>query len=201
MRIRSIAPALVALALAGCSSGHPTAAASPSPPPTSTSPSASASPGAGATTSPAPAATPSPSGSPTPAATGSNGVQNLVVTAAVQHQLLARAAAAHNVPAGDFVGLVPGETYYALDRATGTYWAGASVIPSRTSTRAEVAVQDNGGYYVFSLHGGDPAHGAWQVHDVGMAGVGASRCTLEIPAGVLAAWGWAPGACRPQLLR
>ena len=123
-----------------------------------------------------------------------------MVTDAIRQQLLARAAGAVNLPVSDFVGLAHGNTYFALDTSTGTYWAAAALVPSPRSTPAQVAVQDDGAYLLFVLHGGDPAHGAWEVHDVGTAGPTGAGCVIHPPPAITSLWGWDKDSCRPELL-
>jgi hypothetical protein len=171
---------LGAAALAGCSS-------------TSTS-------GSGTTTTSAASAT-STTGAPStttttaaPATTTTTGVaQNLPVTDAVRASLLAAIAASRNLPVSDYTGLTAGDTYYAYDNATGTYWAGAQAAPSPSSTPAQVSAQDDGAYVVASM----PSGGSWTVTNTGMAGVGGTPCPVTVPAAVLALWGWPAGSCRP----
>jgi hypothetical protein len=133
-----------------------------------------------------PAAT---SSSPPPSTT----VQNLLVTARVRAQLIAAGAAAHHLTPADYVDLAPGLTYYAYDKATATYWAGARMYPSDKSLAAQVATQDDGAYLLFRRQ----ASGPWQEWDVGLAGIGGTTCAVEVPAGVLAVWGWPAHSCRP----
>jgi hypothetical protein len=123
------------------------------------------------------------------------GAKDLVITAAVRAQLVETDAVAHGLTAADFVGLVAGETYYALDPKTGTYWAGAAMDPSPSSMAAEVSVQDDGGYVLFKR----PAGKAWVGYDVGLAGIEGATCPVTPPAAVLAVWGWKPGTCHPKL--
>lgn len=123
--------------------------------------------------------------------------ENLVISAAVRRELIAALAAQIDVPVSQYTGLAPGLTYYALDRRTGTYWAGAKPVPAPSSdpdapTRAQVASQDDGAYDVFDR----PPGGHWVAHGTGAAGPGAV-CSVTVPPAVLAAWGWAPGSCRP----
>jgi hypothetical protein len=121
------------------------------------------------------------------------GAQNLVVTNALRTQLLQAGAASNGVPAADYTGLNHGRTFYAYDPATNTYWAGAQLIPSSTSIKAQVSVQDDGAYLLFDR----PAGGTWTVHSVGMTGVGGSTCPVAVPSGVLSVWGWKAGTGRP----
>ncbi len=122
-----------------------------------------------------------------------NGVQNLHVTNALRAELLKVGAASHNLPATDYTGLAPGRTYYAYDPATSTYWAGAALVPSSSSTPAQVSVQDDGAYLLYER----PSGGSWSVYAVGMTLEVGSKCPVAVPAAVLSVWGWAPGTCRP----
>ncbi len=97
-----------------------------------------------------------------------------------------------NVPASAYTGLAANKTYYVYDIVTGTYWAGAALVPSSSSTRAQVSVQDDGSYLLFSR----PANGTWKAEDVGLSGIGGTTCNVTVPAAVLAIWKWAPGTCR-----
>lgn len=156
------------MALVGCSSGPSRAGSTGTTPASSTAPS-------------------SPT-STTPVA------ENLAVTNDVRTQLQAAGAAMNNLPASAYTGLVPGTTYYAYDTVTSTYWAGAGLVPSPSSTQAQVSVQDNGGYIIFSR----PSNGAWTAHPVGLSGISGTTCPVSVPAAVLAVWNWAPGTCRPS---
>jgi hypothetical protein len=121
------------------------------------------------------------------------GAENLQVTDALRAQLLRAGAASNGIPASDYTGLVHGQTYYAYDPTTGTYWAGAHLVPSASSTRAQVSVQDDGAYLLFTK----PAGGTWHAYSVGMTGIAGATCPVAVPSGVLTVWGWAPGTCRP----
>ncbi len=112
---------------------------------------------------------------------------------AVRRRLLVVAAAAKHVPVGDFVGLESHGRYYAYDDTTATYWAAATLVPRSSSTAAEVSVQDNGSYDLFEKPTGRP----WRVFEVGQAGVGGTRCPVEVPAAVATRWGWPGPGCRP----
>jgi len=125
--------------------------------------------------------------------TTSNAVQNLHVTDALRAELLRTGAASHNLPASDYTGLAAGRTYYAYDPVTSTYWAGAALVPSTSSTPAQVSVQDDGAYLLFTR----PAGGSWAVYSVGMTLIPGAKCPVTVPAAVLTVWGWAPGTCRP----
>jgi hypothetical protein len=124
---------------------------------------------------------------PTPA-TGA-----LPVSAAVRAGLLAAGARSHSLPASDFTGLRPGETYYAYDRATARYYAAAGLVPSASSLPAQVGTQDDGAYDLFVRRAGH----AWRVYSDGLGGAQGSICPIELPAPVLAAWGWPAGSCYP----
>jgi hypothetical protein len=56
-----------------------------------------------------------------------------------------------------------------------------------------VSSQDDGAYLLFT--GASPT--SWTPVNDGLGGVGGTPCPLAIPAGVLAAWNWAAGSCRP----
>ena len=120
-----------AIWLAACSSQPPTGNTVPA---STTSP-------ATATSAVSPAST-SPSPSPT-------GAENLLLTDAIRAQLVEAAARLNGLPASAYLGLVHGESYYGFDPVTNSYWAGGALDPSPSSQRAQVSVQDDGGYYVF----------------------------------------------------
>ena len=125
--------------------------------------------------------------------TGKQAAQSLVVTSEIKSQLLQAGAALNGLPASAFDGLMSGNTYYAYDPATATYWAGAKLVPSSSSLRAQVSVQDNGSYVLFRR----PAGKAWTAQDVGLAGVAGTKCTTSVPASVLTVWNWPARSCRP----
>lgn len=127
------------------------------------------------------------------ATTATGGAQNLVVTNALRAGLLQAAASANGIPAADYSGLLAGQTYYAYDPSTGTYWAGAALVPKSSSIKAQVSVQDDGGYLLFTK----PAGGTWKVYPVGMTGVAGATCPVTVPSAVLHVWGWPAGTCRP----
>src|ERR1700679_462630 len=77
----------------------------------------------GASTSTAPTST-----DVVPATSAAPEAQTLPVTTGIRAQLLAAGAASHGLAASDYLGLRPGETYYAVD-ATGVHWAGAGLEP------------------------------------------------------------------------
>lgn len=169
------------MALAGCSSssnGHPSSSGTSS----STSTSSKPSPSKPTTTI----------SSTTTSSTTPPAVQNLPVTDSVRESLLEAGAALNNLPVSDYVGLVPGTTYYAYDSVTQTYWAGAGLDPSPSSIQAQVSSQDDGSYLLFTR----TANGTWTAQDDGLGGIGGTPCPA-IPAAVVAVWNWAPGTCRP----
>jgi hypothetical protein len=118
----------------------------------------------------------------------------LELTDAIRAQLVAAAAKLNGLPASAYLGLVQGESYYGFDPATNTYWAGAALNPSPSSERAQVSVQDDGGYYIFE----EPAGGSWTASAEGMAGIGGSTCSVHLPPALVALWHWSAGACHPS---
>lgn len=135
-------------------------------------------------------------GTATTAAT-STGVVNQPVTDQLRAQLVAAGAALNNIPVAEYTGLAPGLTYYAYDGATQTYWAAARLVPAPTSdssnpSRAQVASQDEGSYYLFR----QPRGGSWTAYADGNTGPD-TPCPTTVPAGVTQVWGWPPGSCRP----
>jgi hypothetical protein len=153
--------------------------------PASQPPPATTTPAATATTAAPPA---SATASPSPA-----GAENLALTDPVRAQLLAAAAKLNGLPASAYLGLVQGESYYGFDPATSTYWAGGALDPSPSSQRAQVSVQDDGGYYIFE----EPAGGSWTASSEGMAGIEGATCSVHIPPALVALWRWPAGACHP----
>jgi hypothetical protein len=134
----------------------------------------------------------------TPSASPASGATNLFLTQAVRRELLDARAREVGVPNSAFVALYKGSAYYALDNATGIYWAAGSTVPSRHSLRARVASQDEGGYSIFELKPGE----TWQVFDTGRTDPEAragANCAVIPPAAVLAVWHWAPHTCDPPL--
>lgn len=120
--------------------------------------------------------------------------QNLVVTNKIRGQLLAAGAALHQLPVSDYTGLRKGETYYAFDPATNEHWAGAALVASQSSVKAQVGDQDDGAYLVFR----ESAGGAWKAWDAGIPGSSNYTCAANVPASVLAVWNWAAGTCHPR---
>ena len=139
----------------------------------------------------------SPSSSLAPGSSGSTtttaAIRNLSVSDALRAQLLAAGAALHQLPVKDYTGLAKGETYYAYDPSTKTYWAGAGLVASPTSMKAQVGNQDDGAYLDFEKQSG----GSWKAYDAGPPGSSNYTCAVTIPAGVVSAWGWAAGTCHP----
>jgi hypothetical protein len=122
---------------------------------------------------------------------------NQTVTADVRSQLVAAGAAVNNIPVTQYSGLTAGLTYYAVDRATGTYWAAAQLVPASTNpntppTQAQIASQDDGSYYLFTR----PAGKGWTAHADGQTGPD-TPCPITVPADVVQLWGWPAGSCRP----
>ncbi len=130
--------------------------------------------------------------------TSGSGAQNLTVTNAIRSQLVAAGAALNNVPVSEYSGLAPGLTYYALDRATGTYWAAARLVPAPSSdpskpTQAQIDAQDEGSYTLFTRAPG----ASWKAYPDGNTGPG-TPCPVTVPADVVKVWGWPTGSCRPN---
>jgi len=172
------AAAVGAATLGGCSSpgpGVPRAAAT----------------GPGSTTTAATGPTSTGASSPAPSTTIA-GVRNLPVTSGLRTLLVGAGAALNHLPASAYTGLVPGTTYYACDQASATCWAAAGLVPSASSVQAQVSTQDDGSYLFFTSTGS----GAWIAVADGLGGIGGTACPA-IPPAVVAAWGWAPGTCRP----
>jgi hypothetical protein len=176
-RLVGMSAALVGVvSLAACSSQASQPAAANTIPATTTSSAVTAS------------AVPPASANPSP-----TGAENLVLTDAIRAQLVAAAATLNGLPASAYLGLVHGESYYGFDPATNTYWAGGALDPSPSSQRAQVSVQDDGGYYIFE----EPAGGSWTASAEGMAGIAGATCSVHIPPALVALWHWPAGACRP----
>jgi hypothetical protein len=128
-----------------------------------------------------------PSTTSTTAGTNS-GARNLTVTPAVKTALVAAFAAAHSLPASDYTGLAKGKAYYAYDGVDRLYWAGAQVIPSTSSMRAQVSVQDDGAYGLFTK----PPGGAWRAYNDGLGGLSGTVCAVVVPPAVRTVWSWSP---------
>jgi hypothetical protein len=128
-----------------------------------------------------------------PATTGAT--RDLVVTPAVRASLLDAAAAYHQLPPSDYVGLDAGTTYYAFDPTTNHYYAAAGLRPSSHSTPAQVGTQDDGAYNLFTRAAGTST---WTVYNDGLGGVQGSTCPLVIPSAVLKVWNWKLKTCYPS---
>jgi hypothetical protein len=138
--------------------------------------------------------TPSITPTPTVTVTPTTGAGDLFLTPAIRAALIHAQAQVENLPDSAYTSLAKGSAYYAIDRNTGTYWAGASLIPSKHSMRAQVSVQDDGGYLLFEMKPGS----AWKVFNAGLEGEpDSSACPVTIPADVLAVWHWKPNSCNP----
>jgi hypothetical protein len=166
MRSKSVVVGIAvlgALALAGCGSGSSASST------TTSSPS-----GIGTTT------------------TLSTTVENLHVTPAIREALLAAGAAGHNLPVSDYTGLAPGLTYYAYDPADHLYWAGAQLRASASSMPAQIGLQDDGSYDLFTM----PPGGTWTAFNDGLGNLASSTCSVVVPAAVRTVWNWSQtGAC------
>jgi hypothetical protein len=144
----------------------------------------------------APPVTTSTTPSVTPTASPTSGASDLALTADVRAQLIHAYAQEEHVADSAYTGLAKGTAYYAVDNATGTYWAGASLIPSSHSVRAQVSTQDDGGYLLFEK----PAGGDWKLWAVGLEQTpDALPCPVQVPADVLAVWHWAASSCNPYM--
>jgi hypothetical protein len=112
---------------------------------------------------------------------------DLKVTPGLEAALLRAGAAAHDLPDRDFTGLTKGLTFYAFDAAQATYWAGAQLIPSRSSMAAQVGVQDDGAYDLFTMFGPDLK---WVAYEDGLGTVKGTRCAVKVPVIVRVTWHW-----------
>ena len=156
----------------------------------STSPAAAGIAATRTTPASAASAVPPASANPSPSATRA---ENLPLPDATRAQLTAAAASLNGLPASAYRGLVKGESYYGFDPATNTYWAGGALDPSPSSQRAQVSVQDDGGYYIFRK----PAGGSWTASAEGLAGIAGTTCSVRVPSALVALWHWPAGACHP----
>ena len=186
---RMLALAAVGISLAGCSStASPSTTSSSSPASTTSTTSTTVT---STTAAPTTSTTTSTTAAPT---TTTLPTEDLPLTKSVIAQLLRAGAALNGLKASDYTGLAAGSTYYAYDSTTMTYWAGAALVPSPKSQRAQVSVQDDGSYLLFIR----PAGKAWTADDVGLAGIGATKCPAVVPTAILALFHWAAGTCRPS---
>lgn len=128
-----------------------------------------------------------------PAAIADDSPVNLPVTDAVRAELVSAAAATTNgIPASEFTGLRPGQTYYAYEADDQTYWAAARLLAG-PSLQSQVATQDAGSYFIFRK----PERGSWTAFVDG-AGVNRDQgCPAGLPTAVQSLWQWPPGGCRP----
>ena len=120
--------------------------------------------------------------------------RELIVTSAVRASLLDAAAAYHQLPAADYVGLDAGTTYYAFDPATNHYYAAAGLRPSPHSLPAQVGTQDDGAYNRSTRAA---RTSTWTVYNDGLGGVQGTKCPLVIPSAVLKVWDWHVKTCYP----
>lgn len=118
---------------------------------------------------------------------------NLKVDDGLRAELVQAGANLKGIPASEFVGLVPGLTYYAYDPDTLTYWAGAKLKPSPNSERAQVSSQDAGAYTLFKKIKG----GLWTAFNDGNTGE-PKACPQALPASIVTMWEWSPQWCGPQ---
>src|SRR5665213_1561182 len=115
---------------------------------------------------------------------------NLLVTTKVRQSLLNAAASSHQLPTSNYTGLQARRIYYAFDSATNEYYAAAGLVPSLHSLQAQIGVQDDGAYNLFTRAKGVSA---WTVYNDGLGGAQDSTCPISLPSAVLAAWGWKTG--------
>ncbi|MDT5014422.1 MAG: hypothetical protein QOD39_582 [Mycobacterium sp.] len=121
---------------------------------------------------------------------------NLRINDTVRAELLQTGADLHGVPASEYVGLAPGETYYAYDPDTLTYWAGASLrTRPNPSERAQVSGQDAGSYILYKKIKG----GLWTAFNIGAGDPDPQECPQNLPLSIMNMWGWDPLYCRPRI--
>lgn len=175
-RVRLVALGLMAAVSVGACAGQPAG-------------SVAGSPSSQAPTShviPTTTATPSPNATePNATPTANGGIQNLVISSAGKSELTAAYAASIGVPISDVQGAgpLPGETYYAYEPTTNTYWAMAGFDASATAPPDAIGTfQDRGTEGLFKKVGA----GAWQVSPTGDT----NYCGVLqfFPAAVLTAW-------------
>ena len=96
--------------------------------------------------------------------------------------LIAAYASFRHIPAGDVSGVRPGSVRTAYARATRTYWATASFLPSaRASARVLLGFQDGGSIGVFSSR----ESSRWRMVGYGSQPV---SCSASLPAAVRSSW-------------
>ncbi len=175
------AAAVVAVACAACATSTPTTA-------TSTTAHTGATRATTTTTAPVTTTTVAPTTTvPVTTTSAPPGAHDVAMTTTVRSKLITLAAAANNLPPTD-VTMEPTNAVYAYDPGTATFWAGAKFAVTAGAATSP-AFQDAGAYVLFSQAEG----GTWQLHTAGLAG---SPCP-DIPAGVVALWGWPSGSCHP----
>jgi hypothetical protein len=126
--------------------------------------------------------------------TTSGRTQDHVVTPSVRQGLLDAAAAYHQLPASDYLGLVAGTTYYAFDPSTNDFFAAAGLEPSPNSLPAQIGAQDDGGYNLFVRAA---RSSTWTVYDDSLGAAQDSTCPVDLPESVLSAWNWSAQSCYP----
>ena len=194
MRNRMILTAIaVGMIAAACSSGGSSHASATSTTTAATTTTATAAGSTSQANASGPATTTTVGASATTSTSTPTGAQDLVIPDSVRAQLLAAGAESRRLSAADFTGLAKGLTYTAYDSTTKTYWAGAQLVPSSSSTQAQVSSQDDGSYDILEQAPG----GTWQVSATGATSEPGSSCPVAIPASVLQVWGWAAGTCLP----
>jgi hypothetical protein len=131
-------------------------------------------------------------------ATSTTAAQNFTLSATTSAELLKALAIACHASPGDFSGFAPGTSYFAIDNATGTFWAAGQAVPTAAAAggNAGVCVQDQGSYWIFYNLLGTTT---WVPERAGYVGPGSGgTCPAQVPpAAVTNAWGWPAGACRP----
>jgi hypothetical protein len=168
MLCRGLLGLLAAVAVAGCT-------ASPA--------SGPAAPGHGRSTSPSALTAVSPAAASGSASAGPGGVRALAVSPDVREELTAAFADYKGISPSDVAGIRPGSAYYAYDPATGTYWALADFLPSRTApSNVLVGFQDGASIGLFTRF----ADGSWQVQLGGEPDVCAE--VAFFPPAVLSTW-------------
>jgi hypothetical protein len=111
----------------------------------------------------------------------------LKVTPGLEAALLRAGAAAHHLPVRDFTGLTKDLTFYAYDAGGLTYWAGAQLIPSKSSMAAQIDVQDDGAYDLFTKYGPDLT---WVAYEDGLGTIKGTHCAVVVPVIVRVTWHW-----------
>lgn len=118
---------------------------------------------------------------------------NLEVTDELRSQLVQAGAILTGRPAGEFIGLRPGRTYYAYDPGSQTHWAAGALVADPSAFQAGVNLQDQNSYMLFRKS----ADGTWVPYADGYGGMPGHRCPVQIPSTVLDVWGWSAGSCYP----